>query len=93
MKKRKGLNKTQTEIFNLIYGAMWRVIDKTIPTNKRLRSVGFAKSREQAKKLVLKSKLSLNKVKKSDLDLFLQTKTNERQYKLPFIPIIHTDSE
>ena len=71
MKKRKGLNKTQTEIFNLIYGAMWRVIDKTIPTNKRLRSVGFAKSREQAKKLVLKSKLSINKAKvKSDINDF-----------------------
>ena len=71
MKKRKGLNKTQTEIFNLIYGAMWRVVDKTIPlNNKRLRSVGFAKSREQAKKLVLKSKLRLNNVNKSDIDLF-----------------------
>lgn len=71
MKKRKGLNKTQNEIFNLIYGAMWRVVDKTIPlNNKRMRSVGFAKSREQAKKLVLKYKLSLSKVNKSDISDF-----------------------
>jgi hypothetical protein len=72
MKKRRGLNKTQTEIFNLIYGAMWRVIDKTIPTNKKLRSVGFAKSREQARKLVLKRKLWVNKAKpKSDMSDFI----------------------
>ena len=62
MKKRKGLNKTQTEIFNLIYGAMWRVVDKTIPlNNKKLRSAGFAKAREQARKLTLKSKLTINR--------------------------------
>lgn len=72
MKKKKELNKKQTEIYNLLYGAMWHVIDKTIPTDKKLRSVGFAKSREQAIKLVLKSKLTISKAKdKTDWELFL----------------------
>ena len=72
MKKKKELNKKQTEIYNLLYGAMWHVIDKTIPTNKKLRSVGFAKSREQAIKLVLKSKLGIKKTKiKTDIKDFI----------------------
>ena len=63
MKKKQELNDKQTEIYNLLYGAMWHVIDKTIPTDKKLRSVGFAKSREQARKLVLKAKLYIRKTK------------------------------
>lgn len=71
MKKNQELNDKQTEIYNLVYGAMWHVIDKTIPTDKKLRSVGFAKSREQARKLVLKSKLYIRKTKtKSDINDF-----------------------
>ena len=73
MKKKQELNDKQTEIYNLLYGAMWHVIDKTIPTDKKLRSVGFAKSREQARKLVLKSKLYIRKTKtKFDINDFFE---------------------
>ena len=45
------LTNKQTENYNKLYGAMWRIIDKTIPTNKAQRSVGFALSRYEASKI------------------------------------------
>lgn len=47
------LTNKQTETYNKLYGAMWRIIDKTIPTNKKQRSVGFAHARKESMRLVL----------------------------------------
>ena len=47
------LTNKQVENYNKLYGAMWRIIDKTIPTNKAQRSVGFAHARKESMRLVL----------------------------------------
>ena len=46
-----SLTNKQTENYNKLYGAMWRIIDKTVRWNKTQRSFGFALSRYEASKI------------------------------------------
>ena len=52
-KTKNTLTNKQTENYNKLYGAMWRIIDKTVPTNKKQRSVGFALARKESMRLVI----------------------------------------
>lgn len=47
------LTNKQANSYNALYNAMWKIIDKTIPTNKTQRSVGFAFARNEAAKIAM----------------------------------------
>ena len=48
-----NLTNKQAVNYTKLYNAMWRIIDKTVKTNKTQRSVGFELARHESMRLAL----------------------------------------